>query len=84
MKFNEQRYLNIFVKVLKINKTFQNKILKKKLNIYLNRTHNWDSMTHVTILSSVEKNFKIKINSLNAKFFNDYNTGLNYLKKRIK
>ena len=45
MKFNEQRYLNIFVKVLKINKTFQNKILKKKLNIYLNRTHNWDSMT---------------------------------------
>ena len=30
MKFNEKKYLNIFVKILKINKTFQNRIIKKK------------------------------------------------------
>ena len=82
MKFNEKKYLNIFVKILKINKTLQNKIVKKKINIYLNKFDKWDSMSHVSILTAVEKKFKITINFSNAKFFNDYKSGLNYLKKK--
>jgi acyl carrier protein len=84
MKFNEKKYLNIFIKILKISKSSQEKIIKKKLNIYLNKFSKWDSMSHVSILVSIEKNFKIKINSSNAKFFNSYNDGLDYLKNKIK
>ena len=52
------------------------------MNIHLNKFDKWDSMSHVSILTAVEKKFKITINFSNAKFFNDYKSGLNYLKKK--
>ena len=41
-------------------------------------------MSHVTILTLIEKNFNIKINYSNVKFFNNYISGFNYLKKLNK
>ena len=81
MKFKEKDYHHIFVKILKIKNTIKNKLYKKETNIFLNNFNNWDSMTHVAILTSIEKNFDIKVNHTNIKFFNNYISGLNYLKK---
>ena len=50
----------------------------------MNIFKNWDSMKHVKILTSVENEFKIKINSKNEKYFQSFQTGINYLKKKTK
>lgn len=82
--FKEKDYMKVFVNVLKIKNITKNQIYKKKLNIFLNEFNNWDSMSHVIILTSIEKIFNIKITHSNAKFFNNYISGLKYLKKKIK
>ena len=84
MKFREKDYHNIFVKVLRNKNTTKAKLQKKKINIFFNNFDNWDSMSHVTILTLIEKNFNIKINYSNVKFFNNYISGFNYLKKLNK
>ena len=82
MKFKEKDYLKIFVDILKIKNNVKNQLHKKELNIFLNEFNNWDSMSHVIILTSIEKIFNIKITHSNAKFFNNYISGLKYLKKK--
>ena len=82
MKFKEKDYLKIFVDILKIKNSAKNQLHKKELNIFLNEFNNWDSMSHVIILTSIEKIFNIKITHSNAKFFNNYISGLKYLKKK--
>ena len=77
----ESIYLNIFVKIFKINTNFQKKLLLKKIDITLNDYKNWDSIQHINLLTKVEKKFKIKINSKNSNKFNSYASGLKYLKK---
>ena len=84
MMFKEKDYLKIFVDVLKIKNIVKKKIHNKEINISLNKFNNWDSMSHVVILTSIEKKFNIKITYSNAKFFNNYLSGLKFLKKKIK
>tara|TARA_B100000989_G_C19527146_1_gene467556 strand:+ start:1652 stop:1903 length:252 start_codon:yes stop_codon:yes gene_type:complete len=76
-----EKYLDIFEKELKINKALREKLIKKKDDIQLNNFKNWDSMKHVRILISIEKKFKIKINEKNENYFNNFQSGLKYLKK---
>lgn len=75
------KYLEIFKNELKINDKLIKQLLLKKKNIFLNNFENWDSITHVKILIKIEKNFKLKINENNESYFNDFQSGLSYLKK---
>ena len=62
-------YLNIFVKVLKISKKIQKRLLEDKEDIGLNNFQNWDSMQHVKILINISEKFKIKVNTKNSNKF---------------
>lgn len=74
-------YLNIFVKVLKISKKIQKRLLEDKEDIGLNNFQNWDSMQHVKILINISEKFKIKVNTKNSNKFNSYQSGVKYLRK---
>ena len=77
----EITYLNIFIKILKINKNIQKKLFDKENDIELNNFQHWDSMEHVKLLIKISDKFEIKINSRNSHKFNSYQSGLKYLKK---
>ena len=74
-------YLNIFLKVLKISKKIQKRLLEDKEDIGLNNFQNWDSMQHVKILINISEKFKIKVNTKNSNKFNSYQSGVKYLRK---
>ena len=50
----------------------------------MNIFKNWDSMKHVKILTSVENEFKIKINSKNEKYFQKLPNWDKLFKKKTK
>lgn len=77
-----KKFINIFKQVLKLDNVKLKNLLKGKIDIKLNEYQNWDSMSHVKILTLIEKNFKIKINSSNVNKFNAFKSGINYLKKK--
>ena len=60
---------------------FQN-ILNEKINLNSNQTNskNWDSMAYLSILSSLEKKYKVKINQRNFSKFNSIKSILKILK----
>lgn len=77
-----RKFISIFKRVLKLDNAKSKNLSKGKIDIKLNEYQNWDSMSHVEILTLIEKNFKIKINSGNVNKFNTYKSGINYLKKK--
>lgn len=79
----EKKILKIFKKEFKINSNLKKDLIAKKKDIKMNIFKNWDSMKHVKILTSVEKEFKIKINSRNEKYFQSFQNGISYLKKKL-
>tara|TARA_Y100000022_G_scaffold183937_1_gene178541 strand:- start:1362 stop:1646 length:285 start_codon:yes stop_codon:yes gene_type:complete len=79
----EKKILKIFKKEFKINENLKKDLIAKKKDIKMNIFKNWDSMKHVKILTSVENEFKIKINSKNEKYFQSFQNGINYLKKKL-
>tara|TARA_B100001057_G_scaffold467199_1_gene525110 strand:- start:543 stop:791 length:249 start_codon:yes stop_codon:yes gene_type:complete len=80
----ENKFLKIFEKNFKIEKKLKVQLLKNKKNIKLNSFRDWDSMKHVAILSEIEKTFKIKFNDKNLSFFNDFQSGIRYIKNYKK
>ncbi|OUU53367.1 MAG: hypothetical protein CBC25_00745 [Pelagibacteraceae bacterium TMED65] len=79
----EKKLLKIFKKEFKINDNLKKNLIAKKKDIKMNIFKNWDSMKHVKILTSIENEFKIKINSKNEKYFQSFQNGINYLKKKL-
>tara|TARA_Y100000741_G_scaffold321775_1_gene271116 strand:+ start:360 stop:581 length:222 start_codon:yes stop_codon:yes gene_type:complete len=57
-------------------------ILNEKINLNSSQTNckNWDSMSYFSILSSLEKKFKIKINQKNFEKFNSIKNILKNIK----
>jgi|TARA_B110000438_G_C15583374_1_gene550600 acyl carrier protein len=70
--------MNVNEKKKEIIKIVKN-ILNEKINLNSSQANckNWDSMSYFSILSSLEKKFKIKINQKN---FNKFNSIKNILK----
>ena len=70
--------MNVNEKKKEIIKIVKN-ILNEKINLNSSQANckNWDSMSYFSILSSLEKKFKIKINQKN---FNKFNSVKNILK----
>lgn len=77
-----KKLLLIFKKNLRLTSNEYDLLKKGKKNIYYNIFRDWDSLSHVKILVDIEKNFKVKINSLNARKFNNYKSIKKFLKGR--
>lgn len=74
----KNKYKKIFIKSLDINQKKFNE------NIKYNEIPEWDSIAHMTLISSLEDGFKISIETDDVINFESYKTGLKILKKYIK
>lgn len=72
---NKDKYDNSFVAALSIDK----KILSKSLEY--NSIQEWDSIGHMSLISELEKNFKISIETDDVIDFSSYQKGILILKK---
>ena len=75
MTDNEKKYLDCFVKSLSIKKDKVNKKLK------YNDIPEWDSIGHMTLMSSLEEKFKISMDTDDIVDFSSYEKGKKILKK---
>ena len=72
---NEKKYKDIFVKSLSLkNKKFNE-------NIKYNKTLEWDSMSHMILISSLQDFFHITIKPNDTIGFSSYKKGIKILKK---
>lgn len=78
---HEKKLLNIFKKYLKIDPT---KIKDDRMieNLRLNNHLNWDSLTHVKILSEIEKSLSIKVNENNIDNFSSIEKAIQYINSK--
>lgn len=73
----QEKYKKIFIKALGINKKNFNE------NIKYNEISEWDSIAHMSLVSSLENSFKISIETDDVINFSSYKAGLKILKKYI-
>ena len=72
---NKIKYKSIFIKSLSLkNKKFSE-------NLTYDDITEWDSMSHVILISSLEDNFNIDIKPNDMINFKSYKKGINILKK---
>ena len=72
---NEKKYIDCFIKSLSIDKSKINKKLK------YNEIPEWDSIGHMTLMSSLEESFKISIETDDIVDFSSYEKGKKILSK---
>ncbi len=72
---NEQKYIDCFIKSLSIDK----KIVNKKLKY--NDIPEWDSIGHMTLMSSLEDSFGITLETDDIVDFSSYEKGKKILSK---
>ncbi len=77
--------MNDSVLIKKIENIFQN-IIKKKINSKSNskNTKGWDSLNHVKLILSLEKNFKIKFALSEFDQLNSFSNIKKIIKSKIK
>ena len=77
--------MNDSVIIKKIENIFQN-IIKKKINSKTNskNTKEWDSLNHVKLILSLEKNFKIKFALSEFDQLNSFSNIKKIIKSKIK
>ena len=70
-----ERYKNTFIKSLSINKeNFQE-------TLEYNQIPEWDSIGHMTLMSGLEEEFNISLETDDIVDFSSYKEGINILKK---
>ena len=72
---NKQKYIDIFISSLSIDKKKFNEKLK------YNDIPEWDSIAHMTLMSGWEEGFKISINTDDIIDFSSFKKGIQILKK---
>ena len=72
---NKQKYIDIFISSLSIDKKKFNENLK------YNDIPEWDSIAHMTLISGLEDAFKISINTDDIIDFSSFKKGIKILKK---
>ncbi len=72
---NKEKYDNSFVEALSVDK----KKLSKSLEY--NSIQEWDSIGHMSLISELEKNFQISIDTDDVIDFSSYQKGISILKK---
>lgn len=71
---NSEKYSKIFEKIFSINKSKLNKLKYQSIP-------QWDSVGHMSLISSLEKTFKITIDIDDIVDFSSYKKGKQILKK---
>ena len=72
---NKEKYQNIFIKSLSINgKKFDE-------NIKYNEIPEWDSIGHMTLISGLEEEFNISMETDDIVDFSSFKKGIEILKK---
>ena len=72
---NKQKYQDIFVKSLSLEKNKFNE------NIKYNEVPEWDSIGHMTLMSGLEEGFDITMETDDVVDFSSYKKGIEILKK---
>ena len=72
---NKQKYQDIFVKSLSLEKNKFNE------NIKYNEVPEWDSIGHMTLMSGLEEGFGITMETDDVVDFSSYKKGIEILKK---
>lgn len=72
---NKQKYIDIFISSLSIDKKTFNEKLK------YNDIPEWDSIGHMTLMSGLEDGFKIAIDTDDIIDFSSFKKGIEILKK---
>ena len=72
---NKQKYQDVFIKSLSIDESKFSTALK------YNEIPEWDSIGHMTLMSSLEESFKINIETDDIVDFSSYKKGIEILKK---
>ena len=72
---NKQKYQDIFIKSLSINGN------KFDENIKYNEIPEWDSIGHMTLISGLEEEFDISMETDDIVDFNSFKKGIEILKK---
>ena len=72
---NKQKYQDIFVKSLSLEKNKFNE------NIKYNEVPEWDSIGHMTLMSGLEESFGITMETDDVVDFSSYKKGIEILKK---
>ena len=72
---NKQKYQDIFVKSLSLEKSKFNE------NIKYNEVPEWDSIGHMTLMSGLEESFGITMETDDVVDFSSYKKGIEILKK---
>jgi|TARA_B110000027_G_scaffold91458_1_gene96753 acyl carrier protein len=72
---NKNKYIEIFIKSLSIDKK------KFKESIKYNDVPEWDSIGHMTLMSDLEDGFKISIDTDDVIDFSSFKKGIQILKK---
>mgnify|MGYP006100737333 CR=1 FL=1 len=72
---NKQKYKSIFLESLSINESSFND------NIKYNEVPEWDSIGHMTLMSSLEEGFNISMETDDIVDFSSYKKGIEILKK---
>ena len=72
---NKKKYIEIFIDALSIDKSKFNEKLK------YNDIPEWDSIGHMTLMSSLEDGFKISLETDDIVDFSSFKKGIQILKK---
>jgi len=72
---NKEKYKSIFIDSLSIDKSKFNEDLK------YNEIPEWDSIGHMTLMSTLEEGFKITLETDDIVEFSSFKVGKNILKK---
>ena len=70
---NKDKYIDIFIESLSID--------KKKFNEKLKYIPEWDSINHMTLMSGLEEGFNISMDSDDIIDFSSFKKGIQILKK---
>ena len=72
---NLKKYTDVFMKSLSINESKFNEQIK------YNEIEEWDSIGHMTLMSSLEEEFKISLETDDIIDFSSFKKGIEILKK---
>lgn len=72
---NKQKYQDVFIKSLSIDKS------KFSTELKYNEIPEWDSIGHMTLISGLEESFGISIETDDIIDFSSYNKGVEILQK---
>lgn len=80
----KKELLKIFTRNFKLDKNIVSKLKNDKIDLKFNEYEKWDSLKHASILTDLEKKFKIQLNSSNLIQLDSFKSILDFLERKVK